>query len=223
MFQILRQRLGVLLCVGLAVLLFVGFMKYREYANFKKVISHLKADSRAAEVLVTASKLDEATGRFITTIKFLEYDVDGNPVKPKYFTFRGNEIQFQSLVVRFEDEFVEAGHPFKGKSVYLFLKAFVLNGSKTQEFLITELNQVPDGYNVEGISNRFQRQIWENFWDYALDSQKRKGVGVKNAQLEAPGSVFVPGTIYTIQIEHDGGLRIDTKPIPAILRGETIT
>jgi hypothetical protein len=43
---------------------------------------------------------------------------------------------------------------------------------------------------------------------------------VKNAQIEAPGSIFVPGTIYTIKIEYDGGLRIDAKPIPEILKGE---
>ena len=223
MLRYLRQRLGALACVALAIFLFVGFMKYREYADFKKVLSNLWADSRAAEVLVTESKLDESTGKFITTIKFLEYDIDGKALEPKYFAFRGNQIQFQSLVVRFDDATVEQGHPFKGKSVYLFLKAFVLDGTKTQQFPITELHAVPEGYKVPGISNRFQRRIWENFWTYALQTEKREGVGVKNAQLEAPGSVFVPGTIYTIKIEHDGGLRIDTKPIPAILRGETIS
>jgi hypothetical protein len=34
-------------------------------------------------------------------------------------------------------------------------------------------------------------------------------MGIKNAQIEAPGTKFVPGLIYTIKIEHDGGLRID--------------
>ncbi len=32
---------------------------------------------------------------------------------------------------------------------------------------------------------------------------------IKNAQIEAPGTMFVPGNLYTIKIEHDGGLRIE--------------
>jgi len=30
------------------------------------------------------------------------------------------------------------------------------------------------------------------------------------------------GMIYTIKIEHDGGLRIDNQPIPPILKDEKI-
>jgi hypothetical protein len=51
---------------------------------------------------------------------------------------------------------------------------------------------------------------------------KRNQAGIKNAQIEAPGSLFIPGTIYKIYIEHDGGLRIDAAPIPAILKGEKL-
>jgi len=223
MLKGLRQKGGVVVCVFLAILLFVGYMKYREFADFKKILSHLEADSRVAEVLVTESKLNEDTDKFVTTIKFLEYDVNGKPLTPKYFTFSGNQIQFQCLVVRFDDAYIEQGHRLKGKSVYLFLKAFVLKGTKTEEFVITPLNEVPQGYIVEGVSNRFQQKIWEHFWTYALQPEEREGIGIKNVQLEAPGSVFVPGALYTIKIEHDGGLRIDTEPIPAIFKGETIS
>ena len=66
--------------------------------------------------------------------------------------------------------------------------------------------------------------------DYAsLDSNKytlRKDnvdiKGIKNAQIEAPGAKFLPGILYTIKIEHDGGLRIDSTPISPILKGEKL-
>ncbi len=45
---------------------------------------------------------------------------------------------------------------------------------------------------------------------------------IKNAQIEAPGSMFLPGTIYTLKIEHDGGIRIDAEPVPEILKGEAV-
>ena len=40
--------------------------------------------------------------------------------------------------------------------------------------------------------------------------------------MTAPGTKFVPGKLYTIKIEHDGGLRIDVSPLPEILAGEKI-
>ncbi len=243
-------RRTLLAVVLLAVFIF-GFKFFNEFLTFRKIIRNLKADTRIAEVLVVDSSLDEFSRRYTTTIKFLEYGVDGHPLDPKYFTFKGNLIQFQTLVVRFDDRYIEQGHRMKGKSIYLFLKAFVLNGDKTQEFAITRTVDpipaqdpkmprwriwaghlwheflgkperpeyvVPEGYRVGNPPNYFEREIWAKFWRYALEPEQRRRIGIKSAQVEAPGSVFVPGTIYTLFIEHDGGVRIDTRPIPEILQ-----
>ena len=116
---------------------FTGRWLYRN-AVLEQIITRLTADSRVAEVLVTAVNYDEALKRNFTTIKFLEYDGAGQPLEPRYFTFSGNIIQFQSLVVRFDDRFVEAGDRLRGKSVYLVWKVFCLDGfrkSNTLSFL----------------------------------------------------------------------------------------
>ena len=221
--------------VVLLILFFVfivAFKFFNEFLLLKNIVKNLTAESRVAEVLVVDSQLDEFTRKYTTTIKFLEYGVHGQPLKPKYFTFKGNLIQFQTLVVRFDDKYVEEGHRLKGKSICLFLKAFVLEGAKTQEFVITPVYEnrvdlkgkevpesvVPEGYRVGNPPNYFEREIWAHFWKYALDSARREKMGIKNAQVEAPGQVFVPGTIYTLILEHDGGVRIDTRPIPLILK-----
>src|SRR5580698_9390349 len=118
-------------------LCFLGFWllwRFNQEHVYEQMLSRLQAESRAAQVLVTAVNYDEATHRNMTTIKFVEEDSAGLPMPPKYFTFSGNLIQFQSLVVRFEDKFVAAGDRFKGRSVYLFWKAFMLDGANTQEF-----------------------------------------------------------------------------------------
>ena len=47
-------------------------------------------------------------------------------------------------------------------------------------------------------------------------------MGIKNAQIEAPGTKFIKGILYTLKIEHDGGLRIDAQPLPKILQGEKL-
>lgn len=219
----------------------------------RKIIERLHAETRRADVLVTKSEFDEAAKKIKTTIKFLEYDAQGKPLEPKYFTFSapfhaGTDlrqtasdgsvlrrtssgiagggprpiIQFQSLVIRFNDKLIEAGDRLRGKSAAFFMKAFVLEGSNTQEFEITKAYEVPGGYQVSEKADEFEIKLWQEFWNYALDPQKRERAGIKNAQIEAPGSMFLPGTIYTLVIEHSGGLRIDANPVPEILKGERI-
>lgn len=188
----------------------------------REVVKRLEADSRVAEVLVTDVRYDETVKKNFTTIKFLEYDSSGQPLAPRYFTFSGNIIQFQTLVIRFDDFYVRRKDALRGRSAYLFWKVFMLDGPNTQEYIITRANSVPHGYSVSGGGSAFERTLWEKFWAYALEPQKAKTMGIKNAQIEAPGTAFVPGTLYTIKIEHDGGMRIDAQPLPVIVRGERI-
>ncbi len=188
----------------------------------RQVIERLSADSRVAEVLVTKSEFDETTKKIRTTIKFLEYSPDGKPLEPRYFSFQGNLIQFQALVVRFEDALIKSGNRLKGKSAFIFLKAFVLDGKNSQVFEITRHDEIPQGYKIPGAASEFEHELWQEFWTYALNPDKRKDTGIKNAQIEAPGSLFLPGSIYTLRIEHDGGLRIDTRKVPDILKGEQL-
>jgi hypothetical protein len=221
-----RAILGMVL---VSLMGWAGWRGYRIYQDhlrekevLRQIIQRLKADSRIAEVLVTQAGFNPLTQKHMTTIKFLEYDTLGQPMPPKYFTFAGNIIQFQSLVVRFDDLYVERADDLRGKSAYLFWKVFILDGEKTQEFIITEMNTVPDGYKMAQVKNDVEQRFWGEFWKLALDSDHAKSQGIKNAQIEAPGSKFVPGILYTLKIEHDGGIRIDTTQIPAILRGERI-
>ena len=219
------KKLGLKIFILLAIVFFVGFYLVRFFEKeqlLRKIIERLSAESRVAEVLVTDVKRDTKTKKTYTTIKFLEYDTKFKPLEPKYFTFSGNIIQFQSMVIRFDDFYVKKGHPLKGKSAYLFMKVFVLMDKGAETFDITKINEIPAGYEVEGIRNSFERRLWQRFWEYALDPKQAKRVGIKNAQIEAPGTKFIPGILYTIKIEHDGGLRIDTQPLPSILKGEKV-
>jgi len=224
----LSKFLWVIKILGpILVLAFVAFKGYQLYQKrveeariLKQVIARLTADSRLAEVIVSGVEFNPITQQHMTTIKFLEYNSEGLPMWPKYYTFAGNLIQFQSLVVRFEDKFVMAGDELRGKSISLFWKVFLLDGKNTQEYVITPVNAVPEGYKIDGPRNAFEDDIWRKFWDYALHSNKAMSKGIKNAQIEAPGSKFVPGVFYTLRIEHDGGIRIDAKEVPEIMRGE---
>jgi hypothetical protein len=208
--------LGLIAALGI----FFASRMFFENRLLKKVIERLCADSRIAEVVVTNVRSDPQTQKDYTTIKFLEYDTSLNPLPPKYFTFAGNIIQFQSMVIRFDDMYVKMGHAVKGKSAYIFLKAFALNGRETESFDINKTYDVPSGYEIAGVEKSFQKKLWRRFWDYALNPKEARRMGIKNAQIEAPGTRFVPGMLYTIKIEHDGGMRIDAQTLPLILKGE---
>ena len=218
------RRIMLICLILLAVVLSVRgcFIQANENRILKEVITRLEADSRVAEVLVTGVNYDDKTKVLYTTIKFLEYDVKGKSLEPKYFTFAGNIIQFQSLVIRFDGIHVKKGDKLKGKSAYLFWKIFVLKGAETEEYEITKVHNIPEGYKLENCNSAFEEGLWKNFWKYALDPKEAGKVGIKNVQIEAPGTMFIPGMLYTIKIEHDGGLRIDAAPLPAILKGEKI-
>ncbi|MDD5085565.1 MAG: hypothetical protein PHE61_05955 [Candidatus Omnitrophica bacterium] len=208
--------------IGVVFFCHLWFKYFHENRVLKEIIARLEADTRIAEVLVTGVNYDEFAAKTMTTIKFLEYDAHGNSLKPRYFTFAGNIIQFQSFVIRFEDIHIRRGDKLRGKSAYLFWKVFMLDGANTREYEITKVGEIPAGYKVENTKDTFEERLWAKFWEYALRPEEAKKMGIKNAQIEAPGTMFIPGTIYTIKIEHDGGLRIDSSPLPSILRGEQI-
>jgi hypothetical protein len=223
----LKRIVTVVLGLCLAGAVLTVIYRYRIRVNreveiLKSIVKRLEADTRLATVIVTDSRDIGATNGPETTIKFLEYDIDGKTLDPKYFRFTGNIIQFQSLVIRFNDIHIRHGDRLKDKSAYLFWKVFMLDGRRTEEYVVTEINAIPSGYKLPGLNDHYERDLWQYFWNYALNSDDAGRKGIKNAQIEAPGTRFIPGMLYTIRIEHDGGLRIDSEALPDILRGETL-
>ena len=150
MKKILKILFLVIFIGGTAVLYQWVILYMKENLILKEVISRFQADSRIAEVLVTKVRYDEKLDKTFTSIKFLEYDYKGIPLKPKYFTFPGNIIQFQSLVIRFKDVYVRNNDALRGKSAYLFWKVFMLDGANTKEYEIAKVNEIPRGYKIEG-------------------------------------------------------------------------
>ena len=154
------SKLKILIPAGIIIVIAFYFTNvFRENKALKEIIERLAADSRVAEVMVTEVKSDPATKNTYTTIKFLEYSAKLKPLKPKYFTFSGNVIQFQARVIRFDNFYVKKGHPLRGKSAYLFLKAFILTDKGAETFDITKINEIPSGYEVEGAKNNFERGL----------------------------------------------------------------
>jgi len=151
--------LSFLSLLGAYYLYNISVALYNQTKVLKAVVERLEADSRIAEVLVSSVKYDEETGKNLTTIKFLEYDASGAPLKPRYFTFPGNIIQFQSLVIRFDDIHIRNKDLLRGKSAYLFWKIFMLDGKNTTEYKLADVEAVPQGYRIADPKNTFEEKI----------------------------------------------------------------
>ncbi len=205
----------------------VGFWIYQnqqEVKVLKQIVSRLTAEERVAEVWVEDYQKDQNGQVSRVRLKIMEYGGD-KALKPVYCTFSVNDvIHFEAMVIRLNDELIMEG---KGKSIYLFRRAFALDDD-SQVYESCEINQtlsVPGGYRLEKADpevREIERKYWESFWNFALDEGRRKSAGVKNAQIEAPATRFVPDKIYRLVLEHDGGLRIGAHPVPEILKGERV-
>lgn len=213
-----------LFLIGLVAALIVAVAVYvRRQQVLLDIIERLSADSRVAEVIVTESTDDPYSKQRAVTLKFLEYDALGKPLAPKFLHFPDDIVQFQALVIRFDDFYIRSGDALRGKSAFIFTKAFsLLQDGSSKVVTLNDAYDVPTGYQLGRVQGMFEKKLWNRFWDYALDTSQASKMGIKNAQIEAPGTKFKGGILYTIRIEHDGGLRIDTQPLSGILSGERL-
>ncbi len=75
--------LFIVFCLIIAVFWLVW--RFNQEHVYQQMLNRLQAESRAAQVLVTAVNYDEATRRNMTTIKFVEEDSAGNALAAKIF------------------------------------------------------------------------------------------------------------------------------------------
>lgn len=225
LFGWLKRLLGL---VVLAALGYGGWTIYcaqHEKEMLERIIGRLTAEQRVADVWVERIGPAESAGRREIRLKVLEYGVDGQPLDPVYCTFSVSDIiHFEALVIRLSDELVEGGD---GKSIHLFRRAYALDdgGDRYEACALTRPDSVPGGYRLEPSDPRageVERRFWRSFWKYALDQQVRQAAGVRNAQIEAPATRFQPDRIYRLMLEADGGLTIQARPVPEILKGERV-
>jgi len=222
-FGWLKRGVALLLLVLLGALGLWIWQGIREKDILRQIVSRLTAEQRVAEVVVE-DLVPGPDGRPAQlTLKILELDPAGKPLEPRRCTFTKNDvIHFEALVVRLDDRLVMEG---EGRSVHLFRRAFALS-PKDNTYEACDINrpdEVPGGYALRSADREVsegEARFWRTFWELALDEERRQQAGVKNAQIEAPATRFVPEMVYRLVLEADGGLSIQASPVPAILKSE---
>ncbi|MBI2919962.1 MAG: hypothetical protein HYY18_02630 [Planctomycetes bacterium] len=179
----------------------------RENLRLREMISRLGTEFRVADVVVTAQQGPPGRRR-TTTFRFVEYDRQGNALEPRNFTVAGDVAYFDALVLKFDDDYVGAADPLRGRSLHLFRRVFGEYQAPADGFLIDA--GAPDGIPVamrQGMGS-FEEELWRDFWALASDADKAAKRGVRVAQGEAVYLQLQPGRTYRLTIEADGGLNI---------------
>lgn len=178
-------------------------IKTLELAKRMLAVSHRVA---LIEVLAQGASA-EAPESVRTTVRFTELGPDGESLAPgQELTLEGKAIYVESLVIQFEDRYVEQGDALRGTSLCLFRRLFGENQSPSQGVALDSAEQFPSVYRGDTGIDPVHRALWERFWDYANDPTLARQVGVRALQGEAPFVEARVGKKYRLELRASGGL-----------------
>jgi len=186
--------------------------------TYLKLLKHLERRARV-EVLRQAT---DQKGALLTTIRFTEIDNAGKPVSAaREYTLPGQEVYFDTLVIKFEDHFVEAGDPFKGHALMLFRRVFSSVMKPEEGFVIDIEGQAPEAYSEQKAPTQFERDLWKRFWDLANNEELARKQGVRAIHGDAPYVRLEPDRMYEVSLRSTGevvitpGTRLAAAPAAA--------
>ena len=138
-----------------------------------------------------------------TKIRFTEFDPSSGSIvaKPAEFTVAGDMIYVDALVVKFQDQFIEAADSLRGRSLVSFQRVFGENQTPAQGFRIDAQGMIPAVTEAGAKTKR--RERWkknlENFWTISNDPKTSEGTRNSAIHGEAP-SRGSAGRIYHLDL-----------------------
>lgn len=175
----------------------------------------LKVDHRVARIEVLAQGPSaENPGVLETTILFQDLGEDGEPVdEGQEIVVLGKKVYLESMVIKFEDSYVEGGDFLRGSSVCLFTRMFGDEQAPRDGEPIDTKGVHPHPYASagDGEEDTYYAELWTRFWDYANDPQLAESKGVRAMHGEAPFIETRPGKVYLVELRASGGLSIDPQ------------
>ena len=166
----------------------------------------LKVDYRLARVEILSQ--DAAPDGAVTTrLRFVELDGEGQPLgEGQELSVVGRRVYVESLVVKFEDDYVEGGDFLRGTSVCLFTRAFGESQAPEDGAPLEVAGRRPRVYAGDEQPDPFYDDLWARFWEYANDPEAARARGVRAIHGEAPFLEVAPGKTYLLELRASGGL-----------------
>ena len=176
----------------------------QEKLRLEAFLKILKRIDRRARVEVLRQERDPQ-GKLQTTIRFTEIDDTGKPVTMfRDLTLPGQEIYFDTLVIKFDDHFVERSDPLKGQALMLFRRIFSSTMRAEDGFVIDADGQTPAIYAERNTLSGFEKDLWKRFWEVANNEKMAKERGVRAIHGDAPYMRMEPGRVYEVCLRSTG-------------------
>ena len=169
--------------------------------TYLKLLKHFERRARI-EVL---SQTQDAKGISLTTLRITEIDDAGKPVSAaKDVTLPGQEFYFDTLVIKFEDHFVEENDPLKGRALMIFRRVYSNTMKPEEGFVMDADGREPEVYAGKKAPNDFEKELWRRFWELANNEDLARQKGIRAIHGDAPYMRLEPGKVYEIHLRATG-------------------
>lgn len=190
-------------------LIYLGIKTYWQDREIQRLLlanAFLKMSKRMA--IISDIKKTEEDGSVKTTFTFTELDPSEEPYGEKrVFTIEGNCLYIDSMVIKFEDKYIEKGDNFKGKALCLIRRLFSEKQRPDDGFPIDPEGQTPQACMSDNQSfQKFQDALWQEFWKLAQDPAYASKKGVRAAHGSAPYMQLDEGATYKLEMRTTGEL-----------------
>ena len=166
----------------------------------------LKKTRRLAIISDIAKVKPEGSDVVKTTFSFSEVDQSDKPIGEKRkFTIDGDILYVDTMVIKFEDNFVEQGDVLKGTALCLFTRFFGDKQKPEDGPRIDAEGKTPQPYKLDfPDTTGFENELWDNFWKLAQDPEYAKSKGVRAAHGQAPSMMLEEGATYKLEMTNTG-------------------
>ncbi len=189
--------------------------KQKEIERLDTALRLMKVDHRAALIEVLDQRQDPNTGRLLTRFTFVETDDDGNPLEtPREFTIEGNVVHVDAYVVSFKDEYVEKGDPLRGTALRLLRRLYGDYQSPSEGASLDPVGKRPAAYGRSNEPSELEKEIWQDFWEYANNPKKAEDAGVRTAQGKGSYTQLRPQMRYRLMFRNTGDFTIHPENAP---------
>ena len=169
----------------------------------------LKVDARKANVKVMEKGVGE-DGEPYMEVRFTEFDANGEPIGgAKDFTLRGDKLYLDCWTVSFKDKYVEQSDALRSASLCVFKKIYGNTDGPDNGFALDHQSKDPNApppIYKSPEQNKFEAQIWSDFWAFCNDGDKQDLFGIRNSQGKAVYVYGEEGKTYEVIVRASGEL-----------------
>ena len=189
-----------------------------EKRQLEQFVTRLATEKRVADILVSHQN-KTAQGQLETTLLFVEYNKQGNPLPAKSFSVSGDYVHIDAMVIAFDRGLVRDNDALRGHSIALFTKIYGDQQKPADAALIDPPGAIPDIYrDADPRVSEFEMSLWKDFWKLYDDENYRKEKGVRSSDGHGLWGIFKPDRLYTITITPEGKLTLTSEPLKGIYR-----